>query len=242
MELRRYLHLLRQRRLLVALTILAGLAGGYIVTNRTTNFVARASLYVGSRQFPAAGDSASAAVAMDRLTQTFAAMVKSPAVAEGALQTAHVPRSVGEVVGETSASVVPNTNLITVTVVDPDAGVAQSLANGVAQSFVSQVANLEPGTATGSAATPGVSIFQAATVSAAPAGSGLKRNVLLGGLLGLVLSVGAVLSLEYLDITVKSAGEVERVIGLPVLGIIPIQAEPSPGRRPVAVAPVGRKP
>ena len=46
-------------------------------------------------------------------------------------------------------------------------------------------------------------------------------NVLLGALVGLVLGVGLVFLFEYLDNTIKSTEEAEKLFGAPVLGTIP---------------------
>ena len=46
-------------------------------------------------------------------------------------------------------------------------------------------------------------------------------NVFLGALLGLILGVGAAFFLEYLDRTVRTSSDVESLLGIPVLGIIP---------------------
>lgn len=46
-------------------------------------------------------------------------------------------------------------------------------------------------------------------------------NILLGALLGLVLGIGAAFFLEYLDRTVRTSADVETLLGIPVLGIIP---------------------
>jgi succinoglycan biosynthesis transport protein ExoP len=48
-----------------------------------------------------------------------------------------------------------------------------------------------------------------------------RMNVLLGALLGLILGVGAAFFLEYLDRTVRTSSDVETLLGIPVLGIIP---------------------
>lgn len=48
-----------------------------------------------------------------------------------------------------------------------------------------------------------------------------KKNLLLGLLLGLMAGVGAVFFIEYLDDTVKGPEEAQRVIGAPILAIIP---------------------
>jgi tyrosine-protein kinase Etk/Wzc len=48
-----------------------------------------------------------------------------------------------------------------------------------------------------------------------------RVNVFLGGLLGLILGVGAAFFLEYLDRTVRTSSDVESLLGIPVLGVIP---------------------
>ncbi|WP_283689090.1 YveK family protein [Clostridium perfringens] len=49
-----------------------------------------------------------------------------------------------------------------------------------------------------------------------------KKVVLLGGVIGLVLSLGAVLILDYLDNSIKNKKELEKILPIPVIGEIPI--------------------
>lgn len=55
-------------------------------------------------------------------------------------------------------------------------------------------------------------------------GTTLRQKIVLGVLVGLLLGLGGAFFLEYLDQTIKNAGDVERVIGVPVLGLIPYDA------------------
>jgi capsular exopolysaccharide synthesis family protein len=48
-----------------------------------------------------------------------------------------------------------------------------------------------------------------------------RMNVVLGALLGIILGVGAAFFLEYLDRTVRTSSDIETLLGIPVLGIIP---------------------
>ncbi|MBI4342789.1 MAG: polysaccharide biosynthesis tyrosine autokinase, partial [Candidatus Omnitrophica bacterium] len=59
-------------------------------------------------------------------------------------------------------------------------------------------------------------------------GTTLRQKIVLGVLVGLLLGLGGAFFLEYLDQTIKNAGDVERVIGVPVLGLIPY--DPAMGR------------
>jgi capsular polysaccharide biosynthesis protein len=227
MELRRYLLLLRQRLVLVILTVVAGLAGGYLVTSNAPIYRAQTSIYVGSRQ--PSGQSSTDIIQLDRIIATYAAMVKSSPVAQGAIQASHAPRTTGQVAGETTAVVIPNTNLISITVTDNDPSVAQSLANGVAASFIAQVQNLAATSGAVATSTPSVSVFQQASLPGAPLPTSLKRNLALGAIFGLIMSIGAVLLIDYLDISIRTADDLEHHSDLPVLGTIPYRRPRSTG-------------
>ncbi len=66
-----------------------------------------------------------------------------------------------------------------------------------------------------------VSIVDRALVPNGPFRPSLRRNLLLGLVLGLGLGRGAVFLLEYLDRTIKTPDDVERLLGVPVLAVIP---------------------
>jgi succinoglycan biosynthesis transport protein ExoP len=67
---------------------------------------------------------------------------------------------------------------------------------------------------------PYVEIIDPAT-GATPIDPRGRMNVVLGALLGIILGVGAAFFLEYLDRTVRTSSDIETLLGIPVLGIIP---------------------
>jgi succinoglycan biosynthesis transport protein ExoP len=66
-----------------------------------------------------------------------------------------------------------------------------------------------------------VRVVDRALAPGGPASPNLKQDLTSGMLFGLVFGVGLVLLLEYLDRTVKTADQVERLLGLPTLAVIP---------------------
>jgi capsular exopolysaccharide synthesis family protein len=68
-------------------------------------------------------------------------------------------------------------------------------------------------------------------------GTNLKQKIILGFLVGLLLGLGGAFFLEYLDQTIKSATDIERAVGTPVLGLIPQESKLSDGKsgRPIVV-------
>ncbi len=75
---------------------------------------------------------------------------------------------------------------------------------------------------------PYVSILDGAS-GAFRIGTNLRQKVLLGLLVGLLLGIGGAFFLEYLDQTIKSAADIERSIGTPVLGRIPLESKLAAG-------------
>lgn len=73
---------------------------------------------------------------------------------------------------------------------------------------------------TEAAASPYVEILDPSVGGSQIQGRG-RINVFLGALLGLILGVGAAFFLEYLDRTVRTSSDVESLLGVPVLGVIP---------------------
>src|SRR5262249_16942878 len=66
---------------------------------------------------------------------------------------------------------------------------------------------------------------------AAGIGTTLRQKIVLGILVGLLLGLAGAFFLEYLDQTIKSAADVARCIGIPVLGLIPEEGKLSSANR-----------
>ena len=73
---------------------------------------------------------------------------------------------------------------------------------------------------TSAAASAYVTVVDSASF-AYPVTTAGQTNLLLGAILGLILGVGATFFLEYLDRTVRTSADVEMLLSIPVLGIIP---------------------
>ncbi len=66
-----------------------------------------------------------------------------------------------------------------------------------------------------------VQIAQPATVPTSPSSPKVSRNTLLGAVLGLLLGLGLAFLLERLDRRIREPKDLEKVYGLPLLGVVP---------------------
>ena len=226
MELRRYLRLVRQRWMVVVLTLIVGLGAGYVATNRTAIYSSSATVYVGSRQLSNDPQQLYGTTGLDQIAQTFAEMLPNPVIAQEAIEATHAPRQAAAVAAATSATVRTNTTLIDVTVHDADPVVAQELANGIVDAFVKKVSTYDQASSgPGTLPTEPAYVFQPAFLSTAPIPTGATSHAVVGGVFGLVVALLIVALLDYLDISIKSPEELERRLGIPLIGVIPYSVE-----------------
>jgi capsular polysaccharide biosynthesis protein len=231
-ELRSYLAILRQRRLLIVVCIALASVVTFLQTSRTPVYDATATIYVGrpdlSVEDSDTGRTTDALLSIERSILTFAIMIDSTPTAASAVQRTGLNRSPESVLQATSALPIANTQLIEVKVTDTDPAVAQGLANGLAESFVDDVQNFEPGRPAGEGTIPSLPayVFERAQLPVVPRSAPIVRNVLVAATFGFIVAAAITFLLEYLDITVKSAADAERRLGLPVLGVIPRSREP----------------
>jgi capsular polysaccharide biosynthesis protein len=243
MEILTYLRVLRRRWPLVVATVAVALGLAYASAPRTRVYRATSTIVVGPRQLstdPNRSDfSGDLANGLTNLTATYAALLDSEVIATEAVRRTGVPRSPGGVVAATTATAVPATQVLRVSVVDPVPAVAQALATGMATAFVDRVTSFTPGTPPSVGSPPAVPVYlyQPAGLPFAPLPLGTRSRLATAGIFGLLAAVGAVLLLEHLDLSVRTVADAERRLRLPVLGAIPLVADrpgsgPGPAGRP----------
>jgi capsular polysaccharide biosynthesis protein len=236
MELRRYLSVLRRRIVLIVLCTVVAAAAGWFRTPTEPTYAVQAVIYVGARQLTVSNGgqlSSDPLVAAERITATFAEMLDSRPIAEEAIAMLGLDRSPEQVVGQTSTSTTEGTQLLRIRVTDADPDVARDLANAMADAFVAKVQTFEPGLPAEPGDVPALPayVFERATTPQVPEPLGLQRNVAVAGLFGFLAAVAAAFLLEYLDLTFRSVSDLEQRMGLPVLGVIPMQRRAPVGRR-----------
>jgi len=226
LELRRYLTVLRSRLWLILVTTFLAAGVGCTTSNAEPQYTTRSTLYVGSTSIsfdPLRGElSNDRSLALQSIALTFSKMIDSQPIALRAVQRLDLDVTARDVVRATKATHELGTQLIYIDVTDPDPALAQSLANGLADAFVEIVQEFEPTTAEeGVVPRLPAYVFERAQLPRSPEPTQQPRSVLLAMIFGLLVSVGVAFLLDYLDLSVRTSVDVERLLELPVLGVIP---------------------
>lgn len=216
MELRRYLEVVaRWWWLLIISTLLAGAVAFFYTRTLPPVYRATALLFV--NQVAAPGTlTLSDALLNQQLAKTYSQMMVQPVVLEEVIERLGLPLSATTVGRMVSASPVRDTQLLQITVEGSDPATIRDIANTLAQVFIARQAPYLPPGQTASA----LQVAQPALLPTQPIGPRVMFNTAVAALFGLLLALGVVAFLEYMDDTVKTPDEVEQATSLVTLGAV----------------------
>lgn len=148
-----------------------------------------------------------------KLVNTYSEIIKSRSISEEVLKKLDLDLTPDQLSEKISVSKVNDTEIIRVKVQDEDPAVAALIANTVSEAFKKEVKSIMT--------VDNVSTIDTAVAPENPVKPNKMMNVAIAGVLGVMVSVGLVFVLEFLDRTYKTPTDVERHLGLPIIGAIP---------------------
>ncbi len=162
-----------------------------------------------------------------KLVKTYQKIIRSRRVLNQVINDLGLDVSWESLANNISVSVVSDTEVIEITVTNPDAVLAYRVANSVANVFVKEVAELYN--------LSNINILDRAIVSDHPSSMGALKILVIAILGGVVVACGLVFIMFYFDNTVKSAEQIEAKLGVSVLGSVPYYNERNEMQREMRV-------
>ncbi|QWG30605.1 capsular biosynthesis protein [Bacillus mycoides] len=149
-----------------------------------------------------------------QLTNTYKIIVKSPVILDKVKSELKLGMSTQELNGKINVENEKDSQVIAVTVQDKDVKLARDIANTTAEIFKSEIAKIM--------SIDNVTILSKAEVAEgqSPIKPNKKLNIAIAFVVGLMASVGIAFLLEYLDNTMKKEEDIEKLLGVPVLGVV----------------------
>ena len=148
-----------------------------------------------------------------KLVATYTEIVKSERILDVVINKLNLELSPKDLINKISVSQVGQTEILKLTVKDADPELATLIANTIAQVFQEDIGQMME--------VDNVSTIDIAKIPDNPTSPNKVMNIAISGVLGLMISVGLVFVLEFLDRTYKTPTDVERHLGLPLIGAIP---------------------
>ncbi len=156
-----------------------------------------------------------------QLTKDYAELVKSRTVTSQVIAQLDLQHNYedmknitpDQLAGMISVNIQNDTRIISITVTDTSPTRAQDIANAVrvaASAHIYDVMDIEA-----------VNVVDYANLPEGPSSPKVMRNLIIGALLGFVIAIGIITIVYITDDTIKTPDDVERYLGLSVLGSIP---------------------
>jgi len=148
------------------------------------------------------------------LAVTYAKIITSRAVLEDTIQTLRLPETVKDLTKMITVQVEGQTEIISVAVKDHDPIRAASIANTMANSFITQLPVLVN-------RVENVSVIDRAVPLTEQVSPRPLLNIAVALVAALILGVLLAFLIDYLDDTVKTSDDVKKLFGLRVLAVVP---------------------
>jgi len=226
MTLKDYMRVLQRRWLLVVAATLLSLSVAVILTLTTKpTYEAATNLFVTTPAASNVGETYEGNLFSQQRVASYAELVTSEDVLAQTVDALKLDTAPETLAGQITATAVPETVLINITVTDSSPMRAAQIANTVSEIFASRVANLE--TPDGAAAPmTRVVVAQQASVPQARTSPNNKMNVALGGVVGVLAGFALALLAERFKRTVGDREDVEKLPGATVLATLPRTRKP----------------
>ena len=219
-ELRQYWDVLRKRWMIVVLLpLIAALTSGVISFFVIKPVYQASTTLIVGKKASEAGQAATQMLdntvlqANLQLAKTYATIAQSRTVEQNVIKNLNLSLTVGGLDSMISINPVKTTEILEIQVNNTNPELAASIANTMAQEFSKAVIEIKK--------VDSVSIVDTAVTPDKPVKPNKKLNILIAFVVGLIAAVGIVFLLEYLDNTLKTSSDVEKLLGIPVLGVIP---------------------
>jgi len=146
---------------------------------------------------------------------TYLGQLMSEEVMKRVVENSDLPgQSVGSLSAKIDASIVPDSNLIEVTVEDENPETAYKIANALSEQYLKLMEEFMFSS---------VVVISPANIPEYPVKPNKKFNIAVALLGGLIISFLLAYVLEYMDNTLKTPEDVNRELNLSVLGLIPLR-------------------
>jgi capsular polysaccharide biosynthesis protein len=149
-----------------------------------------------------------------QLINTYSVVIKSPTILSEVIKNLNLEMTPDQLAKAITVNSAQNSQVFTVTVETASSTRSVKIANEVARVFKDKIQSIMK--------VDNVSVLSKAELAASlsPVKPSLKMNVAIAFVVGLMVSIGIAFLLDYLDNTVKTEEDIEKQLGLPVLGAI----------------------
>lgn len=193
----------------LAFTIITVLISFFVIKPK---YKVTTKLFIGKEQSKTEGYDSNDITMYQMLLSTYAEVVTNDLI-EKALKNRQIDEEIEDI--EESLKVMPrvDTQILEISYTGTDKEAAVYIVENITNEFINESKKLIPN--------GNIKVIQKAKIPEKPVSPNKKLNIVIAFVLGLMVSVALSLLLEFMDNTYKSKEELEKILDLPVIGVIP---------------------
>lgn len=165
------------------------------------------------------------------MINTYSVIIKSPIILDKVVQDLDLPLTTDQLTEQITVNSEQNAQVFNLTVEDEDPAQAVKIANAISKTFsakIPEIMNVD-----------NVELLSPAVLKDNPTPVKPKPllNMAIALVVGLMAGVGLAFLLEYLDNTIKTEEDIQNILKLPILGVIPkisVEDEKAPASKKAA--------
>ncbi len=149
-----------------------------------------------------------------QLTKDYKILVTSRPVTEQVISDLGLTITSDQLAGMITVNTPQDTRILEIVVHNPDAYLAKQIADAVAEVSADRMVSVME--------MEKVNIIEPGNLPTSPSSPNVKKNVLIGGIIGVFLTAFFVILFYILNDSIKSADDIEQYLGITTLGTIPL--------------------
>lgn len=200
--------------LIVSITLIATIISGvlsFFVIDPV--YETSTKVFIGKEENNIEGYNSNDIAMYQKLLKTYAEAVKTNEVVQNAITKSNTDLSIGDVKGALTVNPIADTQILQIKYQNTNPDLAKTLLENVTDEFIVLAKELVPN--------GNVRVIEKVELPKAPVSPNKVMNIAIAFLLGMMISVGLVFLLEYLDNTYKNKEMLEKELDIPVIGVIP---------------------
>lgn len=194
----------------IVATVISGVFSFFIID---PVYEASTKLFVGKEENSEEVYNSNDIAMYQKLLKTYSETIKTRDLLTSAIKDSKYDLEVEDVSSALTVVPVADTQILQIKYQSKDPKEAEIVLKSISNNFIKTAKELVPN--------GNVRTIEAVEMPEKPVSPNKKMNIAIAFLLGLMVSVGLVFLLEYLDNTYKTKEQLEKELELPVLGVIP---------------------
>ncbi|OKZ87656.1 YveK family protein [Clostridium sp. 29_15] len=149
-----------------------------------------------------------------KLLKTYSELIKTKDLINRSITNSEYELEVEDVLNNVSITTVADTQMIQIAYKSTSPNIAKNMLENITNEFITTAQELVPN--------GNVRVLETVELPEEPVAPNKKMNIAIAFILGMMVGLGIVFLLEYLDNTYKNKEQLEKDLDIPVLGVIPM--------------------